>query len=69
VPSSARPDIASAAAPHMKSGQKIVLRPGRTGGALGFRKMFTDQACRSEVIFAEAGAFVYAGRSVGPHEA
>src|SRR5512145_1781315 len=42
VPSSAHIDIAKAAAPHLKSGQTVILHPGRTCGALEFAKVLRD---------------------------
>jgi opine dehydrogenase len=69
VPSSAHADIARAAAPHLQSGQIVVLHPGRTGGALEFTKVLRDQGCTVDVTVAEAETFIYASRSDGPAEA
>jgi opine dehydrogenase len=69
VPSSAHADIAKAAAPHLKSGQVIVLHPGRTCGALEFAKVLRDEGCKADLTIAEAETFIYASRSDGPAQA
>ncbi len=69
VPSSAHADIAKSAAKHLKSGQIIVLHPGRTCGALEFAKVLQDEGCSADVTIAEAETFIYASRSDGPAQA
>jgi len=69
VPSSAHADIAKAAARHLKSGQIIVLHPGRTGGALEFTKVLQEEGCAADVTIAEAETFIYASRADGPAQA
>ena len=69
VPSSAHADIAKAAAPHLRDGQIVVLHPGRTFGAIEFKKTVSDQGCTADVIVAEAETFIYASRSDGPAQA
>ena len=69
VPSSAHSDIAKAVAPHLRDGQIIVLHPGRTLGAIEFKKVLSDQGCTADVIVAEAETFIYASRSDGPAQA
>ena len=69
VPSSAHADIARAAAAHLKSGQIVLLHPGRTCGALEFAKVLRDQGCTADVTIAEAETFIYASRSDGPAQA
>ncbi|MGD8759310.1 MAG: NAD/NADP octopine/nopaline dehydrogenase family protein [Anaerolineales bacterium] len=69
VPSAAHADVASKMAPCLRDGQTVVLHPGRTCGAIEFRKAISDHACRAEVTIAEAETFVYASRSEGPAEA
>lgn len=68
VPSSAHADIARSAAPYLKSGQIVILHPGRTCGAIEFAKVLRDEGCKAEVIIAEAETFIYASRSDGPAE-
>jgi opine dehydrogenase len=53
VPSSAHADVATAAAPHLKDGQIIVLHPGRTLGALEFHKALTVAGCTADVTVSE----------------
>lgn len=69
VPSSAHGDVARAAAKHLKDGQIILLHPGRTCGAIEFRKVLHDEGCTANVIVAEAETFIYASRSDGPAQA
>jgi opine dehydrogenase len=69
LPSSAHADIAKALAPFLKSGQIVVLHPGRTCGALEFVKVIRDNGCKADVTVAEAETFIYASRSDGPAQA
>lgn len=69
VPSSAHADIAKKVAPYLKDGQVILLHPGRTCGAIEFRKALDDQDCTVDVTVAEAETFIYASRSDGPAQA
>lgn len=69
VPSSAHADIAKNIAPHLKSGQIIILHPGRTCGTLEFTKVLRDQGCTADITVAEAETFIYASRSDGPAQA
>jgi opine dehydrogenase len=69
VPSSAHVDIARRAARYLSDGQVIVLHPGRTFGAIEFRKVLTDEGCQADVTIAEAETFIYASRSDGPAQA
>ena len=66
VPSTAHADVATAAAPHLRDGQIIVLHPGRTCGAIEFVKTLKDSGCQADVIVAEAETLLYACRSEGP---
>lgn len=69
LPSSAHADIAKAMAPHLKSGQIVILHPGRTCGALEFVKVIRDNGCKADVTVGEAETFIYASRSDGPAQA
>jgi opine dehydrogenase len=69
VPSSAHADIARAAAPYLRDGQIVVLHPGRTLGAIEFKKVLCEQGCKADVTIAEAETFIYASRSDGPAQA
>ncbi len=66
VPSTAHADIAAAAAPHLRDGQIVVLNPGRTGGALEFRRVLRESDCQADVTIAETETLLYASRSDGP---
>lgn len=69
VPSSAHADIAHLCAPHLKDGQIVVLHPGRTCGAIEFKKIIRDDGCSADVTIAETETFIYASRSDGPAQA
>ncbi len=69
VPASAHRSIARASAAHLRDGQIVVLNPGRTLGALEFRKVLDDRGCTADVIIAETQSFIYASRSEGPAQA
>jgi opine dehydrogenase len=69
TPSTAHVDVATAAAPHLRDGQIVVLNPGRTGGALEFLFALQKASCRAEPIISETGTLIYASRSDGPAEA
>jgi opine dehydrogenase len=56
-------------APHLHHGQIVLLNPGRTGGALEFAKVLSDEECAADITIAEAETFIYASRSDGPAEA
>jgi len=69
VPAFAHAELARRMSEFLQSGQTIVLNPGRTFGALEFRKALTESKCAANVIVAEAQTFLYASRSSGPAEA
>jgi opine dehydrogenase len=69
VPSTAHRGLASIMAPLLSDGQLIVLNPGRTGGALEFRKVFQDAGMNSAVIVSETQTFLYASRALSRWEA
>ncbi len=66
VPASAHADVARAAAPHLRDGQTVLLLPGRTGGALEFRRVLREAGCRARILLGEANTFPLAARTVGP---
>jgi opine dehydrogenase len=66
VPACAHADVARQCAPHLKSGQAVLLLPGRTGGALEFRRVLRDSGCRANILLGEANTFPFAARNVGP---
>jgi opine dehydrogenase len=69
VPASAHRDIARLCATRLRPGQIVVLNPGRTGGALEFRRILSQMGCTADVIVAEAATFLFASRSTGPAQA
>jgi opine dehydrogenase len=69
VPSSAHRSIARQFSLHFHDSQIIVLNPGRTCGAIEFRKVLYDSGCKADVTIAEAETFIYASRSEGPANA
>jgi opine dehydrogenase len=68
VPASGHADVARFCAPHLRHGQTILLLPGRTGGALEFRRVLQEKGCRARILLGEANTFPFAARS-GPASA
>jgi len=66
VPASAHADIARSCAPFLRDGQTVLLLPGRTGGALEFRRVLREAGCRAHVLLGEANTFPLAARNIGP---
>jgi opine dehydrogenase len=66
VPASAHAEVARACAPHLRDGQTVLLLPGRTGGALEFRRALRQAGCGARILLGEANTFPFAARSVGP---
>jgi len=64
VPATGHRDIAGLRAPHLKTGQVVVLNPGRTFGALEFLQVLREKRVRSRPIIAEAQTFLYVSRHV-----
>ena len=69
LPAYAHADIAGIAAPHLRSGQTVLLHPGRTGGALEFARVLREEECAADVTIAETETLIYASRSEGPAQA
>lgn len=69
VPASAHGEIAALCAPYLTDGQKVLLLPGRTAGAVEFRQVLRRAGCRADVLVGEAQSFLYASRKTGPHQA
>jgi opine dehydrogenase len=61
--------VAKGMAPHLRSGQVVVLNPGATGGALEVRATLRENGCRAQVTVAETDTLLYACRSPKPGEA
>lgn len=66
VPAYAHRPLVEAMAPYLKDGQKIVLNPGRTGGALEVRSILKEKGVKKDILIAEAQTFIYASRSENP---
>jgi opine dehydrogenase len=66
VPATAHASIARACAPYVRDGQSVLLLPGRTGGALVFRRALRAAGCRARILLGEANTFPLAARCVGP---
>lgn len=66
LPASAHRDVARACAPHLEDGQMVLLVPGRTGGALEFRRELRRHGCLADVTVGEAQTFPFASRVTGP---
>jgi opine dehydrogenase len=69
VPACGHADVARACAPHLRDGHAVLLLPGRTGGALEFRRALRAAGCRARVLLGEANTFPLASRCVGPARA
>jgi len=65
VPASAHRDLAGALAPLLRSGQTVVLHPGRTLGAVEFLHVLRGAGCRAEVTVAETDTLLCAARCAG----
>lgn len=66
VPATAHAFMAEACAPHLRDDQVIVLHPGRTGGALEFRRVLKRLEVNARVLVAEAQTLLYTCRISGP---
>lgn len=53
----------------LKDGQKIILHPGRTCGALEFYNTLKKHHCKADVQVLETQTFVFASRVIGPAQA
>jgi opine dehydrogenase len=69
VPASGHAEVARTCARHLRDGQAVLLLPGRTGGALEFRRVLRESGCRASILLGEANTFPFASRAVGPADA
>jgi opine dehydrogenase len=69
VPATAHRFVAEQLAPCLRTGQIVVLNPGRTGGALEFRQVLNSKDNKESVILAETSTFLYASRALSRFEA
>jgi len=65
VPAQAHTFFAKSMAPHLESGQTILLMPGRTGGALEFARILRAQSYTDEILLGEAQTFSFVSRITG----
>lgn len=65
VPAQAHTFFAKSISPHLKSGQAILLMPGRTGGALEFAHILRSQSHTSRILLGEAQTFSFVSRITG----
>ncbi|BDG59859.1 NAD/NADP-dependent octopine/nopaline dehydrogenase family protein [Caldinitratiruptor microaerophilus] len=66
LPATAHAGVASLLAPHLRPGQAVLLLPGRTGGALEFRRTLREHGAPPGVVVGEAQTFPFASRVVAP---
>lgn len=64
TPANAHAKIAKDCAPHLKDNQVVILNPGRTGGALEFDKVLTEEKIKNKPIIGEAQTLIYACRKI-----
>jgi opine dehydrogenase len=69
VPASGHADVARQCALYLGDGHTVLLLPGRTGGALEFRRVLRQAGCRARVLLGESSTFPFASRCVGPASA
>jgi opine dehydrogenase len=69
IPASGHANLARACAHWLRDGQSVLLVPGRTGGALEFRRVLRAAGCRARILLGETNTFPLAARQVGPAEA
>lgn len=69
VPASGHAEVARTCAGHLRDGQTVLLLPGRTGGALEFRRVLDERGCDARIVLGEANTFPFASRCVGPASA
>jgi opine dehydrogenase len=64
TPANAHAKIAKDCAPYLKDDQVVILNPGRTGGALEFDKVLTEEKIKNKPIIGEAQTLIYACRKI-----
>jgi len=69
TPAFAHGDVARFCAPFLTKGQKVILNPGRTAGAIEFRKTVKENNPDARFTVAEAQSLLFACRRTGPAEA
>ena len=69
VPAQGHAFLAEQCAPYLRDDHTVVLNPGRTGGALEFRRILREHGCQTDPLLAETQTFIYASRATQPAEA
>lgn len=69
IPAFGHAEIARKLSPYLQDDQIIVLNPGRTFGAIEFKKVLIENNCSANITLAETQTFIYASRSEGPAQA
>lgn len=69
VPATAHKDLAKIFAPYLKTGQIVILNPGRTFGAVEFSQTLKNMNVKEDVTVGETQTFIYASRVTGPGQA
>ncbi|MDD2206681.1 MAG: NAD/NADP octopine/nopaline dehydrogenase family protein [Aminobacterium sp.] len=68
TPAFAHRELATKMAPYLTKGQKVILNPGRTAGALEFYLTAKDVNPEADFIVAETQSLIYACRKTGAAE-
>lgn len=68
APAMSHRPYASMLAPLLEDGQRVVLNPGRTGGALEFARVLTRFACSADIVLGETQTFIYAAERRGANQ-
>ena len=63
TPANTHKEIATKMAPYLKSGQTVVLNPGRTVGAYEFAHTLESCGCTADVTVAETDTLVFTCRN------
>ncbi len=66
APAMSHRPYASMLAPLLRDGQRVVLNPGRTGGALEFARTLIRFACSANIVLGETQTFIYAAERRAP---
>jgi opine dehydrogenase len=64
VPAVGHRFMAEQSAPHLRSGQVVILNPGRTFGAIEFRQVLSEKNRDADVTIAEAQTLLYVSRQL-----
>ncbi len=69
VPAQGHAYLAERCAPYLRDDHTVVLNPGRTGGALVFKRVIRACGCTAQPLLAETQTFIYASRATQLAEA